>query len=277
MNTQTPLLIYGATAAGIGLLLKHHPHALLVERSAQVGHEFVAAFHAGMNWQQEPQSATPQTLRKEMLRRNLLTEDGLVHLPPVAVLLLNLIKQEKLPVRLMTRVVEVQPVADGFEVTVQSADGLQKITAERIVDTTSHCESAPHFAPVPLFRNLNAMLFCNQPSAAVPMLEKGEGEIVLGRFPGEIILKLALNEQDDWISARRKMHDFWKHRSASLAPWTMAAIADRFEMGVEAGPHTVEQSWQWLPSCAYDNLLAAMDAGQMLEIGGELLETVAAY
>src|SRR5690606_33343244 len=123
-------------------------------------------------------------------------------------------------------------------------------------------------------RKLNAMLFCNQPTTTVPVLEGADGEIVLGRFPGELILKLGLDKDDDWVSARDKMHRFWKNRPASLAPWTLAAIADRFEVGVEAGPHCVASGWRWLPSCAHDNLLAAFEAGYPAKQGGEVRETV---
>ena len=277
MHTHTPLLIYGATAAGIGLLLKHHSHALLVERSAQVGHEFVAAFHPGTGWQRQPLTEPALALRGEMVRRNLLSPEGLVHLPPCGVLLMNLIQQETLPVQLMTRIVAVETGPQGHTVTVQNADGLQTICAEHIIDTTSDCESCPEYPALPLYRKLNAMLFCNQPVATVPVLEGADGEIVQGRFPGELILKLGLDKDDDWVSARGKMHRFWKNRPASLAPWTLAAIADRFEVGVEAGPHCVASGWRWLPSCAHDNLLAAFEAGYTAKQGGEVRETVAAY
>lgn len=277
MNTQTPLLIYGATAAGIGLLLKHHPHALLVERSAQVGHEFVAAFHPGSHWQQQPHWEPARQLYDEMMVRNLLSLDGRVHLPPVAVVLMNLVKQEKLNFHLMTRIVAVEPLVQGYEVTLQNADGLQKIIAGRIVDTTSDCESCPAYPPLPIYRKLNAMLFCNQADAKVPVLEEGAGEIVQGRFPGELIFKLDLEKDDDWVSARRKMHHYWQNRPAALVPWTLAAIADRFEVHVEKGPHCVAPAWRWLPSCAYENIVAAFDGGYGVEQGGEVLETVAAY
>jgi hypothetical protein len=119
-------------------------------------------------------------------------------------------------------------------------------------------------------------LFCNQADAEVPVLDEGAGEIVQGRFPGELILKLKLEKDDDWVSARRKMHGFWQNRPASLAPWTLAAIADRFEVHVEKGPHCVAPAWRWLPSCAYENVVAAFDSGYGMEQGGEVLETVAA-
>jgi len=257
--------------------MKHRCGALLVERTAQVGHEFVAAFHPGSCWQQNLQSEPARQLHAEMMRRNLLTAEGRVHLPPVAVLLMNLIKQEELNLHLMTRIVAVEPHASGHEVTVHSADGLQKIIAGRIVDTTSDCESCPAYPPLPIYRKLNAMLFCNQVDAEVPVLEEGAGEIVQGRFPGELIFKLDLEKDDDWVSARRKMHRFWQNRPASLVSWTLAAIADRFEVHVEKGPHCVAPAWRWLPSCAYENVVAAFDSGYGVEQGGEVLETVAAH
>lgn len=262
-NAFVPVFIYGATLAGIGLSSAIGERSFLAEPSAMIGREFIASFHPGQNWENEPASAAAQQLRDELLRRNLLSSEGKVHLPPIAPVLFNRVRTESLNVRMMTRIVEVETTASKHLITLHNASGLQQITAGCIVDTTSTCASAPFYNPRVSQRKINAMLHCPQSEmpAEMPQVADENVEIVSGLFPGELILKFGLEPNDDWIAARHKLHRYWMNRPEVLRPWTLAAVADEFEIGAPRGPHCIAEKWFWLPSCAYDNLLEGFDAG----------------
>lgn len=272
-NSFVPILVYGATLAGIGIADSSSQNALLVEPSVLVGSEFIASFNPGECWEKTPVSQAAKKLREELKKRNLLSEEDRVHLPPIAPVLFNLIRTQNLKVQMMTKIIEVQPSAHGYNVTLYNASGLHKVEVGRIIDTTSTCASCSSYEVDIQYRKLNAMLHCAQPLS--PEFEDETINLVYGMLPGELILKFKLGVNDSWIEARDKLHHYWMNRPGVLQPWTLATVADTFEVGAAKGPHLVANDWLWLPSCAYSNLLGAFDAGQLF-IGGEVNETIAA-
>jgi hypothetical protein len=176
---------------------------------------------------------------------------------------------------MMTKIIDVQPSSNGYEITLYNSSGLQKIEAGSIIDTISNCASNPARQVSVEYRKINAMLHCADPQE-LPELEDESVELAPGLFPGEVILKLDVDVNDDWIEARQKLHEYWLHRPKVLSPWILAAVADSFEIGVAKGAHEIADNWTWFPSAAFPNLLQAFDAGQLLVKGGEANAVIAA-
>ena len=270
-----PVFIYGATFAGLGIAIANPNETFLAEPTSLVGSEFIASFNPGESWEKPLISEAAIDLQNDLIRRNVLSENGHVHLPPIAPVLLQLIRTKNLNIKMMTKIVDVQPSPKGYEITFYNSSGLQKIEAGAIVDTTATCASSPA-QQVPIqYRKVNAMLHCADPQK-LPKLEDESVELVAGLFPGEVILKLDVDENDGWIEARQKLHEYWLHRPKVLSSWILAAVADSFEIGVLTGSHQVANSWTWFPSAAYSNLLHAFDAGQLLVKVGETNAAIAA-
>lgn len=280
-DRQTPesvsVLVIGATLTGIGLAYAGKERTLVVERTSGPGPEWIPCFHPGERLDEATASGAAGTFRQELVQRNLLAADNRLHLGALAPVLFNRIRVDGLRVRFLTEVVKVEREKAGrFSVTLFDASGLRQIKAQHIVDTTSTCLSSPDFIPEIRSKKINAMLHCTDPQAGLPVVNDGNAEIIQGRFPGEVILKLRIDPADDWPTARSKLHRYWAERPDTFGSWTMAIVADAFEMSAAKGPLPLDDRRVWLPSCAYGNVLQAFDAGFVYGEEGIPHETVSA-
>jgi hypothetical protein len=269
-----PLLVYGASFAGLGIATAAKGRTLLVERTALVGNEFIASYNPGEAWESPVGTAPARQLREELLHRNLLSEEGKVHLPAIAPVLFHFIRQNGLNVRMMTEIVDVAARGQGYEVTLFNASGLQRITVDHIIDTTPTCASSPMLDAAPISKSINAMLHSEAP-ASTPSLPDDEANVRLveGLMPGELILKLALDSKDDWTEARTKMHRYWMRHFRAFEPWTLAALADAFEIRTDVREKNLDNDgWIWFPSSTPSNLIQSFDAGYRK--GSQLYETI---
>jgi hypothetical protein len=255
------VLIIGATLAGIGLAYADKDRTLAVERTSGPGQEFIPCFHPGTPVR-EAASELGRALREELVGRNLLSGDGRLHLGALAPVLLNRIAMDGLRIRFLTEVVNVELEQTGdYLVTLFDASGLWHILAHQIVDTTSTCLSSPELRPVIASKTINAMLHNVDTQAVLPVVGDGIAEVLQGRFPGEVILKLRVDADDDMPAARNKLHRYWAGRGETFGAWTLGVVADTMEVRTAAGPHAVGERRIWLPSCAYDNALQSFEAG----------------
>ncbi|CAG7614640.1 hypothetical protein PAESOLCIP111_01732 [Paenibacillus solanacearum] len=275
LQSHYPVLVYGATFAGLGIAAALKDSALLAERSALVGHEFIAAYHTGESWSASTlHNAAAKELRAELARRNLLSESGSVHLPAMAPVLCHRIRKLGLQARMMTEIVDVTAGARGYDVTLLSASGLQHITVDHLIDTTSACLSNPAHSVSIESKRIHAMLHSSAP-APVPALPPGDEKrvrFVKGLMPGELILELSLQPSDGWAEARAELHRYWEQRYEAFAPWTLAAVAETFAIRTAGRERSLGPAWTWLPSANWDNGLQAFDAGYSK--GCQLHETI---
>lgn len=261
MKAYYDLLIVGSTFAGLGAAYAAGGETILVERTAAVGHEFINSCNPGTGWLETELSPQGERLKQELLNRNILSMEGKVHLPAAAPLLYHQIREDGLPVLLMTEVVNIREMKDGFEVDFYNASGLESCRVKRILDTTGNCLTCTRQRIIPLRKSINAMLSCEDSSTPLHAADCEEVEFVEGKLPGEMILKLKVSPQEDWITARYQLHQFWMNRSEEWKPWTIATVADCFEIVVDPGPVAIATGWSWLPSSSYRNPLEAFEAG----------------
>lgn len=263
---QIPLLIVGATFAGLGFASESGPEALVVEPFSQPGPEFISSYRPGEQWPRTARTEAGGRLLEELERRGVLDADRRLHVPAVLPIVCSWIREYGLRLLLMTQVVRIAPHPDGYEVTLAHASGLETLVAGRIVDTTSgglpqtgvnELESA--------YKRINALLYRASLEADVsaPLPEPFDERLAIVRGPlaSEAIVSLKLAAHDDWPTARRKLYAAWLDRPAAWQPWTIAAIADTFEHRAGKGPTAIRPSWTRLPSCAYANLLEALEEG----------------
>jgi len=206
-------------------------------------------------------------LRNELIERQILSEDGQVHIPEVAPVLYNRIKHDNIPILLMTDVLNVNKSSGSYEVGIYNTSGLNKINALNILDTTYNSISNHSFKPQILSKSINAVLHNIEPQKDInrPHImewqEKVGVEIVDTKYGYEKILKLKIQPDDDWVIARDKVHKLWANRPDSLKDWTIAAVADNFEIKVIQELKNIGNNWHLLPSCGYRNPLESFEAG----------------
>ncbi|SDD02497.1 hypothetical protein SAMN02799630_02056 [Paenibacillus sp. UNCCL117] len=262
-ETKVGVLVAGATFAGLGLALSLGEQALVVERTGAVGAEFTAAFRPAKADLSSRVSTDTAELREEAVGRNIVGEDGGMHWPAFVPVLQQWIHSRNIRVRFLTRIVEVKALPGaGFEVTLLDAAGLSKVRADRLVDTTSFCETEPAAASGGRLhgKRLNAIIHRPDAPQLAPPTIAGY-PIHRGRFNSEWAASCQLSLSDDWFAARTRLLSWWDARPEELQPWRLAAIADGFDAGVDGGTTEVAEGWAWHPSAAYADPFAAFEAG----------------
>lgn len=261
MNNCYEILILGSTFAGLGAAYACRSNMLVLDRRTQIGYEFINSFDPGEHWNRIDLSSEGEKLKKELLDRDILSENGLIHLPAAAPLMYHRISRDEVPILLMTEVINIQQKSGVFEVEIFNVSGSHSFRALRILDTVFDTRLQSVYRPEVISKSINAMLYNVESEDQMPSGWSKEVRFFRGKLPGEVILKLRLDEKDDWISARCKLHQLWENRPDFLKRWTIAAVADCFEQTVQKGPMDVTENWSILPSAAYRNPLEAFEAG----------------
>lgn len=109
-----PLLVVGATFAGVGIASAARRGALVVEAFSQPGHEFISSYRPGEHWYRSPRTAAGKRLLEQLVRRNVLDETYRLHIPAVLPILCQWMKEKRLPVLLMTAITRITPHPDGY-------------------------------------------------------------------------------------------------------------------------------------------------------------------
>lgn len=274
--THVPLVVYGASGAGLGLAAAFGSKALLVERTALIGQEWIASYTPGRDWHAPLESAPSRQLREELLARHLLNDEGFVHLPAMPPTLFRFVREKQLQVKMMTEIINVERDGDRLVVTLHNASGLERITTDRLIDTTPTAASSTAWQPQIVSRSLRALMAAPQTETdGEPDLPSQQGAVTWekGLMPGEAIVRFPLEaDQANWQTARAELHSWWQREHALFAPWTLAAVADAFELETHIKEQRIEELWDWFPTSSYANLLQAFDAGYRK--GCQLHETV---
>ncbi|WP_028551971.1 hypothetical protein [Paenibacillus sp. UNC451MF] len=264
---QYTVLIAGATFTGLSLACNYGKKAMVVERTGAVGPEFTSTFCKAKIDRAQRVSERSSALREEAEMRNMIGEDGAIHWPAFVPVLHQLISREQLEVRFLTRIIEVksQP-SGGFEVTLMNAAGLSKVIADRIVDTTSFCDTSWSSSQERLHgKRLCAMIYRpDAPDEPPPHIE--EYAIHRGRFCSEWVTCLTVRVEDSWAEARAQLLSIWSNRPEPLFPWQLVTIADAFDVEVDPGTHPIAHGWIWHPSAAYSDPIQAFDVGSRMKL-----------
>ncbi|TMV48745.1 hypothetical protein FE783_17010 [Paenibacillus mesophilus] len=263
-RTEYSLLICGATLAGLGAAAaasEAKRDVIVVERTSLVGREFIEAFNPGSGWG-KPATDFGRNVRNDWVERNLMEENGPVHLPGLHPVLCLHIKRYGLKVRFLTEIVGIAERDGRYEVLLQDASGCRPMLVGEILDTSTERLTVPGQLVVPGSKRLNAYL--HHPdlrNAAIPAPFDESMTVCRGRFPSEVILKVNVAPGADWLEARQRLHRFWQARPAEWASWTIAAVAGTFDSTVPGGLQRLGERWSWLPSEAFANPLSAIDQG----------------
>lgn len=268
MGREYELIVYGATWAGLGWALAAQDRGqsvAVVESTKRVGAEFIHSLTPGEGWHEAPRSQRALALRAELLERNLLTPEGRIHLPGLTPVLFEWVHRYQVDLWLMTEVIEVASAdTAGYSLTVYNASGLLQLQALTLVDTTWSARLCHGVTPRIREKRIGAFISPELGSLPhAPTLGEPGVELISGRFPGEVIFKLTVGSTDDWVQARRRLHDYWVSRPAELRPWTLTAVADEFDVALEDRPMALNSHQIWFPSKSCSNPLGAFDQGYL--------------
>ncbi|MDF2922224.1 MAG: hypothetical protein K0R57_1138 [Paenibacillaceae bacterium] len=252
-----PLIVLGATFAGIGAAYANKADTLILERTALAGYEFANAYRIGEGWNDVILSETGKQLKLEMLQRNILSEQGEVHIPALAPLVYNRLKKDQFNILLMAELVGITRAESQYCVEVHTASGFKKFFTNTIIDTRTDALPGDFIK----IKSINALLYSEEEASICSPASQGAVELMKGKQRGEVIVRLPVEADDDWSSAREKLHTFWRNRPGEWKAWRIISVGASFDIRADQGPVRVMDNWSLLPSAAYRNPLEALEAG----------------
>jgi hypothetical protein len=262
-------VIIGASMLGIGIATCLDKDSVVIEPSNGVGNEFIRSFKIPKK-SYTPVTGIGKQLQQELIQRNVMDDEGMLHLQGIMPVLMKYITEKKLDVRMQTNIVKVEHSDGKFLVHCYDASGFKVFITDRVVDTTISCASKPERF-IAKGKRLN-MMISRLPNKDQDNCEKSlDYTIQQGRFASEIFLKYSLDLNDDWIKARNKLFQFWLNRPDYLQPSAFVTHADEFDMEYNEPHYQIYSNWDWYPSAYYSHPLEAMEEGYNLVLGGDKL------
>ncbi|MBE6612657.1 MAG: FAD-dependent oxidoreductase [Ruminococcaceae bacterium] len=228
MKQSYDLLILGATALASGILAANPKlSAVVLESSSLAAGEFSNAYKGGNAPDFAPTTAAASDLKDECIRRKVFF-DGAEWLPAITPIIANRMADSGADLYFFAGLKEIAAEDDGYRVTFSGFGIDHSFTANRIIDTTSKFVSHAFFG-------------ASEPEMA---------QITLNHYDGEQTLH-SLPCGDDIASARAELVKSNENILKIATELCYSPAASRMDFGAAA----------WIPSAAYDNFLAAYDAG----------------
>ncbi len=192
-----------------------------------------------------------------------LVANGKYHAPPVSDVIVTELLDRQANFFFNGTLVDVTRSDGRFCALVSGADGLNRIVANRIIDTTpvgwrdyGAGRIREKFLCAPLFGN---------PNGTTDSL-RGEGyETFAGALPGEMTLKVKLAADADWHTARLKLYETYERfASGHGSGWQIGGEAT--QLGVvywttERISETTPDGILWHPAAQYPDLVSAFEEG----------------
>lgn len=254
VENKYPVIVLGATFAGIGAAYADRENTLIIERSSLVGYEFINCFRTGAGWLESKLSAEGERLRGELLERKILKKDGKVYISEVAPVLYNRFIKDNINILLMSDIVSISSKGSVFEIEVYNAGGFSRFIANKIIDTRPENISPDSVRS----KSINAMLLSSD-NAIFPEIHHPKASF--DRTEQGTIMRFNLDATDNWFTARRKLHEFWAERPSELKPWQILAVAQVFDIRPNAGLCAHNENLLSINSAFFENPLEAFEEG----------------
>ena len=258
-------IIIGCSVFGTAYALSSREKCLILEPSILVGSEFSSTYRCNPIDLNKAVSGNGQRLLYEMSKRNMLSNIGEIHIPPVSGILAGMLLEKNIPVMFMCHIVSIKACADGYIIEYFGEDGRAEITCGSILDTTScgvYCGNIKEYSCT---KKLSAVLCRNRAFAGEitePCAEAEAMQIIKGRFEDEYVITLTVLENENYVEARNKLLRCFQENSTLNAQFRIAAISPFFSYEYsEPFSVNISDNFIWSPSSSYENLLAAFEGG----------------
>jgi len=254
------LVILDASGAALGLAeaLQGQYRVLVLNRTAMVAAEFINAFRP-CTGRLSAVSPPARAILSGLEQERLLVYDQ-CRLYSAGPLLHHAFSKLTCDQLYETDLLAAEPAPGGYELEIVNRSGIHKIKTRILVDTRDTALPNP--------RTLNAILVSRDPATPTP---PDGGAMTFFRetdpTPPTAILQLACSRDESLFAARHRLIESWQLIAAQNPAWRIAAIALAFAALPDAsspGAFKDPSDRVFLPSAAFPNLLAAIDAGYRL-------------
>lgn len=249
-------LVFGGTCRGVGHLLQTQD-SLLIERSASIGGEYFDAYKDTSDWGAELQTEEAREFRKEMESRQMIRGEN-TDFYGLAPLIYDKLKDYSSRIMLMTELAEINKTDAGFEIIVYNQSGKHEISCERIIDISVLFVTDLEFGKENIAtKRLNAVIY--NPGSQDGTVNSAE--LSRGRNDTEMILRMEVKPEEDFIAGREKLLAAWEKRSDELQDCRISSIAKEFDYIFKNNERQIAENWQYVNPVNYANPLLAIDAG----------------
>ena len=243
---QVESLLVGATAYAVGYAAGNK-NCMIVEEGQWVGSDFSATLNAECVDVQALQTAAAKTLADDLTARGLLDEAGRVHILPIAAKLSEELLRLNVTVLFDATTVSVEKEKDGYVVTIFHRNGFEKIEAKRVIDTRAciYVDGAKKF-------------FCTMITDMDESISLPDAKLLKGGL-GESTLKMYVDQETDYQSARRKTEEFLLN---FLKGAKIYAYANSFGYEYDSVcEKRIMPNYKHIPSLSFGNVLFAYENG----------------
>ena len=245
------IAILGATCYGISYAASCKASCILIDKQISVGSEFVYSYKyakADMNLKSE----NLNRIIGSMKTRKLIDENGNYHLLPLRGIISEFVLEKNLNIMFDTRIVKIEKENDLFCITLVNNNGISKIYAEKILDTTS--------------RRYDGAYTANKKLAAI--ISDGNSELSDSEnihfekcmFEDDYIMYYDADENDTLQTASEKLIKAFS--SLYEGKYHIASIARAFLYEYKSPVNDSDNGYVFHPSEQYINFAEAIKEGE---------------
>lgn len=245
----TNTLIIGASAAALGMAARLGGDCLVIERGWSACREFADAMRADRVDMAAALTPYAASVRDELLARNILSEDGRLHVLALGGVIAKRFLETGCGLLLGTSVLGVKPADGGFDVTVfEGQTGRSTIRAAHVIDTTVNSRMD--------YRQYFSVMLAGNPDLAE------SEEMLRGLFPDEFIARFELPAMCDLPTAQA-FADAWlmSHRECKAA-----SVSLEFARIFDAPLDETVGGVRYFVSDSFHDVIAAIDGGARCQL-----------
>lgn len=244
--------VFGATvlAAGIAESLKND--AIIIEKTESSAVDYVSCINIPLSEIKKCKKEQSKKFLQEIKNRNLINEQGKVHVFPVAgICAKSFLESNTL---LSTDIISVEKLEDEYEITVFNIDGFSKIRAKYIVDTIATGILGVESGKLEYKKYINA---------AINGEVRENKYLQQGRFENEFVFSLEVKKDTSYSDAVRSLHEKWQKLSGyELKEYEITAVAPQFAYVFENPVEFyIDRNYLFKPSASLKNLGEAYEEG----------------
>jgi hypothetical protein len=246
-------IILGATSLAYPIAARLGSDCLVVERGISAGAEFSDAMDASPIEMKHEFNGLSAGLRDELLQRNILSEEGGLHILAVGGVLAERYLLTGCELLLNSMLESVVKTSDGMLATLFTPEcGYTQYLAKNVIDT-----------------RVRDFMDCQKTFGVLLALDSGlvpfdDGEVYLqkGRFDDEFVLRFRV-ARNATIPDAQKLADKWiAENNSRIGNSKASGIALEFGWEFERPLDFIRDGIRYIPSAVYRDLISAVEGGE---------------
>ncbi len=246
------VIIIGATATACGMLSVYGDSCLIIERRPQAFYEFLGAMKFGSGTKM-PESDIAKELYLKLADKGVFTEFGDNYFVGTRVLYSYL---KDANVFLNMEILSIENIDGGFKVKCTGVSGIREFTATKIINTTTEIDNIDK-------KSIN-FLVCPKSEGLEPICDFGQAVSTPSGMELDRIMKIKLNQTDDYIAARRAIFEHTNMKA--FDNYSMYLTGDCFDVTCRERQYE-KNGITYMCSASFDNPTHAFDGGVLFARG----------